>query len=306
MLERTATARTKAPAEPGVGVGTAQGHHGELLQGVFEDPAGRLRRALVTLPVPDRGSRALFYPSQQHCGVVGAPGLTKVRRAAILALRDFAGHPAPAKGGQVEIISDLPTGVGMGSSTSDVTATLRAVADYHGARLSAEELARLAVLAECASDPVMVDDRVVLFAHRDGVVLETIGHRLPPLLVVGVDTQPGRQVDTLGLPPAEYDDREVGIFGVLRSGLRRAVATADVALLGRVATASARINQRFLPKPELEDLLELGQRHGAAGIQVAHSGTVAGLLFAADRSAGARACADAVRSFGLPLTLEPA
>ena len=289
----------------GVGAGYAPGHHGELLQGVFDDGTGRVRRALVTLPQPDRGSRAIFYPSQRHWGVVGTPELVKVRRAAILALRQFSMHPAPAKGGQVEIISDVPRGIGMGSSTADVTATIRAVADYHGVALSREEVGRLAVLAECAADSIMIDDRVVLFAHRDGVVLETLGHRLPPLLVVGCDTQPGVRVDTLGLPPAEYDDREVATFGVLRSALRRAVATGDAALLGRVATASARINQRFLPKPGLEDLLEIGLRHGGCGIQVAHSGTVAGLVFDAGRPDavdGARRCAAAVEALGLAPT----
>jgi uncharacterized protein involved in propanediol utilization len=295
-------AGTEVGVAVGVGVGYAPGHHGELLQGVVDDGTGRLRRALVTLPQPDRGSRAIFYPSQRHWGVVGTPELVKVRRAAILALREFSTHPAPAKGGQVEIISDVPRGIGMGSSTADVTATIRAVADYHRVVLSREEVGRLAVLAECAADSIMIDDRVVLFAHRDGMVLETLGHRLPPLLVVGCDTQPGVRVDTLGLPPADYDDREAATFGVLRAALRRAVATGDAALLGKVATASARINQRFLPKPGLAELLELGRRHGGCGIQVAHSGTVAGLVFDASRPdavAGARRCAAAIESLGL-------
>jgi uncharacterized protein involved in propanediol utilization len=288
-----------------VGVGYAPAHHGEVLQGMFYDEAGKLRRALVTLPDPGRGTRAVFYPSENHWGIVGTPELTKVRRAAIIALREFSRHPAPAKGGQIEITSDVPRGIGMGSSTSDVTATIRAVADYHGVTLSREEVGRLAVLAECASDSIMIDDRVVLFAHREGVVVETLGHRLPPMVVVGCDTQPGTRVDTLGFQPAEYDDREIGAFQVLRAGLRRALATEDVALLGRVATASARINQRFLPKPNLDVLLELGERHGACGVQVAHSGTVAGLIFDArlpNVEERARRCAVGVEALGLVVT----
>jgi uncharacterized protein involved in propanediol utilization len=265
------------------GIGYSIAHHGELLQGVFDDGAGRARRALVTMPLRDRGSRAVFYPSQSHWGVVGPPGLTKARRAAIYALREFSGHPSPAKGGRVEITSNVPHGIGMGSSTSDVTATIKAVADYHGVSLSREEVGRLAVLAEVASDSVMIDDRVVLFAHRDGVVLETFGHRLPPMVVVGCDTAPGQEVETLGLPPADYTDAEAGQFQVLRGALRRAIAMEDVSLLGRVATASARINQRYLPKPGLEPLIELCLRHGGAGLQIAHSGTVAGLIFDARR-----------------------
>jgi uncharacterized protein involved in propanediol utilization len=269
------------PLAPGLsaGIGYAIAHHGELLQGVFDDGTGRLRRALVTMPLPSRGSRAVFYPSQSHWGVVGPPGLTKARRAAIYALREFSGHPSPAKGGRVEITSNVPHAIGMGSSTSDVTATIKAVADYHGVALSREEVGRLAVLAEVASDSVMIDDRVVLFAHRDGLVLETFGHRLPPMVVIGCDTAPGQVVETLGLPPADYSDKEAGEFQVLRGALRRAIAMEEVSLLGKVATASARINQRYLPKPGLEQLIELCLQHRGAGLQVAHSGTVAGLIF---------------------------
>src|ERR1700712_4481992 len=187
----------------GVGVGYAPAHHGELLQGVFSDATGKPRRALVTLPQPGRGTRAVFHPSYSHGGVLGAPQLTKVRRAAMLALRQFASYPAAAKGGQIEIFSDVPPGIGMGSSTSDVTATIRAVADFHGVVLAKDELAKLAVLAECASDSIMIDDRVVLFAHRDALVLETFGRQLPPMIVVGCDTDPGARVDTLGLAPAD-------------------------------------------------------------------------------------------------------
>ena len=296
-------AGAEPPAE--VGTGYAPAHHGELLQGVFEDDTGRLRRGLVTLPQPQLGSRAAFFPSQSYLGIVGTPGLTKVRRAAMLALREFSTHPSPAKGGQIEIFSNVPTGVGMGSSTSDVTAAIRAVADYHGVALSREEVGRLAVLAECASDSIMIDDRVVLFAHRDGVVIETFGFRLPPMVVLGCNVDPQAQVDTLGLKPAEYNDDEIAAFKVLRAGMRRAIATEDVALLGRVATASARINQRFLPKDLLDPLIDVCCEHGGCGIQIAHSGTVAGIIFDArrpDLDESVDRCRQKVEQMGVEVT----
>ena len=289
----------------GTGIGYAPAHHGELLQGLFDDGTGQLRRALVTLPYPERGSRAVFRPSGHHWGVVGTPELVKVRRAAILALREFATHPAPVKGGQIEIVRDFPLGVGMGSSTSDVTATIRAVADYHGVVLSREEVGRLAVLAEVASDSIMIDDRVVLFAQRDGQVVETFGHRLPPMIVVGCDTALGSAVDTLSLQLPDYDDQEIAAFQVLRGAMRRAVATEDVALLGKVATASARINQRLLPKPGLDPLLELSVRLGGCGVQIAHSGTVAGVIFDPGRPGiedTVQRCIDGMTGIGLAVT----
>ncbi len=244
----------------------------------------------------------MFHASYTHGGVLGPPTLIKVRRAAMLTLNQLPSQRSPAKGGQIEITTDVPHGIGMGSSTSDVTATIRAVADCHGILLSRHEVARLAVLAECAADSIMIDDRVVLFAHRDGIVLETFGDRLPPMIVLGCDTEPGVQVDTLRLRPADYDEAEIAAFGVLRAGLRRAVATEDVGLLARVATASARINQRYLPKPKLELLLELCLNHGGRGIQVAHSGTVAGLIFdgqSASVAEDVRRCSIALAQAGI-------
>lgn len=299
-------ARSRASARPaGRGVGHACAHHGELLQGMFTDSAGRLRRALVTLPQPHSGSRATFHPSERHWGIVGTPELIKVRRAAVLALQAFSAHPSPAKGGQIDIVSDVPRGIGMGSSTADVIATIRAVADFHGVTMSREEEGRLAVLAECASDSVMIDDRVVLFAHRDGEVLETLGHRLPPMIVIGCDADPGVRVDTLSLKPAGYDDREIGAFQALRGALRHAIRHQDVALLGKVATASALINQRYLPKPLLDQLLDLCRSTGGSGVQVAHSGTVAGLIFDARQPGAAQAasaCLARIGEWGLPVT----
>lgn len=286
-----------------VGIGYASAHHGELLQGTFEDN-GRWRRALVTLPLPDWGSRAVFVPGQ-HDDVAGRPGLAKSRRAAVLTLCELRKHMSAVPGGRLDITSNVPQGVGMGSSTSDVTATIRAVADHHGLSISREDVGRLAVQAEAASDSIMFDDQVVLFAHRDGVVLENLGHRLPPLVVVGANTDPGVSVDTLRCPPVEYHDDELACFRVLRAGLRRAIATTDVALLGRVATASARINQRFLLKPSLPDLVELSRRLGGAGVQVAHSGTVAGLIFDARQPGIAKSvseCRSGIEALGLPVT----
>lgn len=304
-LAGTNLAGTKLAGADGAGVGYAPAHHGELLQGMFLDEAGVPHRALVTLPQPALGTRAVFRPSYTHGGVLGPPELIKVRRAAILTLGQLPSYRSPAKGGQIEIVSTVPRGIGMGSSTSDVTATIRAVADSHGHPLSRQEVARLAVLAECASDSVMMDGQVVLFAQREAAVLETFGQQLPPMLVLGCDTAPEEKVDTLRLTPAPYDAEEIARFGVLRAALRRAVAKSDVKLLGRVATASARINQRYLPKPQLTELLRICQQHGGCGVQVAHSGTVAGLIFdarAEQVSDNMARCADALAHAGLPVT----
>ncbi|WP_162240362.1 hypothetical protein [Nocardia arizonensis] len=72
-----------------------------------------------------------------------------------------------------------------------------------------------------------------------------------------------------------------------------------------MATASARLNQRFLEKPELETLVEIAAEHGAAGVQVAHSGSVAGVLFDPTRRPGwadVERCVEAVVAAGITYT----
>ncbi len=208
----------------------------------------------------------------------------KVRQAASAAMAAFATERSPITGGHVEISSTVPLGVGMGSSTADVTATIRAIANFHGTRPSAEKIGQMAVQVEWASDPIMIDDQVALFAQREGRVLESLGRSLPRMIVVGCITDPvPGGINTMALPPAVYSVDDVETFRLLRAEIRAAVSAGDVARLGRVATASALISQRFLPKPTLEFLLDVCKRCGGCGVQVAHSGTVAGVIFDPDR-----------------------
>ncbi|MGH3854275.1 MAG: GHMP kinase, partial [Pseudonocardiaceae bacterium] len=87
--------------------------------------------------------------------------------------------------------------------------------------------------------------------------------------------------------------------------LRLAVTAWDVPLLARVATVSARINQRFLFKPGMDFLLAVCREEGGCGVQVAHSGTVAGVIFDPSRPGAVDAVARCVRRIedhGLPTT----
>jgi uncharacterized protein involved in propanediol utilization len=257
------------------GVGNAVAHHGEILQGVFEVPEGRLCRALVTLRADVFWSEATFAPDASGTVVAEDAWRVKAVRAAELTL-DMAG--LSGAGGRLCVRTNIPPGWGLGSSTSDVTAAIRAVGESLGLHISPAIVAALAVKAETASDSTMFDSRALLFAQRRGVLLEDFGHPLPNLEVLGFNTDPGG-VDTVSFPPARYDWREIEAFRPLLGLLRQAVRHQDAELCGRVGTASARINQRYLPKPHFDRLERLVERVGGVGLQVAHSGTVVGLLF---------------------------
>jgi uncharacterized protein involved in propanediol utilization len=282
-------------AEPGdgggaVGVGVAGHHHGELFQGVLARD-GELVSCLITMPACGPGSSARYMPgattavapasvlareaAQPHLQVL--PGWkTKAERAARLALAFIAAPIA----GRLEIECAVATGVGLGSSTCDVVAAIRAVCDAHGVRLGAADVARLAIEAEGAVDPIMFEGEVVLFAQRQGRVLETFGAWVPTFTVLSLDTDvDGAGVDTLALPVPDYTSADVDLFARLVARAREAFRQRDLAAIAAVATESAMLNQRFLPMRRFRELCALARDHRALGVQISHSGTVAGVLF---------------------------
>jgi uncharacterized protein involved in propanediol utilization len=285
------------------GVGSAGHHHGELLQGAVRR-AGEVVSCLITLPVGGVGSRA-GYVAEGALGASvplvavasgrvlalggGAPAACpenlvevvpvwkrKAARAAELALT-FFGAPV---GGRLEIECSVATGVGLGSSTCDVVAAIRAVCVAYGVEVGAADVARLAVEAEGAADPIMFDGEMVLFAQRRGRVLESFGAWVPPYVVLSIDTEPGGPgVDTLSLPAPGYTEADLDAFENMVGRARLAFQQREPAALAAVATESATLNQRFLSLRNFREIHDLAAEYHALGVQISHSGTVAGILF---------------------------
>lgn len=261
----------------GTGCGTATAHHGELFQGVVEISEGRLRRGLVSLPCGIFRSEATFFPNRSGVVQVEPVWKIKTRKAIELALSYCDKRHL---GGVLNICSTIPVGWGLGSSTSDVTAAIRAVASSFGVKVESRVIASLAVQAESASDSTMFNENIVLFAQREGVIIEDLKGSLPALDVLGFNSDhTARSLDTLSLLPARYTWWEVEAFRPLVGLLRRAIETQNPYLIGQVAAASAHINQKHLPKPHYDFFKKVEHEVGALGLQVAHSGTVVGFLF---------------------------
>lgn len=258
------------------GFAHAIGHHGELVQGVFEDDQCRLHRGLVTLPLDSLRSTVRLTIDGSERLEVDPTDRTKARSSVLLTLAHLG---LPAVGGHLSIKSNIPVGHGYGSSTADVVASIRAVAAAFGTKLPPLSISRLAVAAEIAADATAFETEALLFAQREGEVLEHFGGALPPFILLGFRVDGSGTVDTLDLPAARYDLEEIQQFRVMRGMVARSVQHQDVHLLGRAATLSATISQRHFPKPCFEFVTDLLKHPGVLGLQVAHSGTLYGLLF---------------------------
>lgn len=177
----------------------------------------------------------------------------------------------------IEVKSGLPTGKGMGSSSADISAAVAATARALGYEVNPDEIADIALSIE-ASDGVMYEG-ITLFDHRQGRIRRLLGK--PPSLEILV-LDPGGEVDTL-LFNRHPELRELNrkkerlvteALNLVEEGLRKN----DIEALGTGATISALAHQEILPKPLLENVIRLSKELGAVGVNVAHSGTVMGVL----------------------------
>ncbi|WP_462417632.1 GHMP family kinase ATP-binding protein [Kytococcus sp. Marseille-QA3725] len=288
------------------GHGWSPAHHGELLQGVVPRASGVVP-VLVTFPHPDLGSRAVFEPVPDEALRVRATGRgagEQHPRAVATVHRVLAELGRTGTGGLLQLDSSAPRRRGLGSSTADVLATARAVADAFEAVLPAGLLARVAVEVEGASDPLMWDGPV-LFAHRSGQLLERYP-ALPAGRVVGLDLAPASPgVETADRALPRYSQREITEFGRLVQDLGHALHNGDLALVAEVATRSARVHARHHPDPVLHRVLDEHTRWGGLGVQVAHSGTVAGVLLPPPPADGGPDPADHVADWLRQLTGSP-
>lgn len=253
-----------------VGVGSAFGSCGELLQGVT---AADDRDFLVTLPIR-QGSVAVFEPGVAEGEIETIPPhKTKSRTLAEL-MMERSGRPCA---GRLTIVSDLAEGKGLASSTADLVATARAIADAQGRRVCAAEIEDLLRDIE-PSDGVMYPGSVA-FYHREVRLLARLA-QLPALTIVLADE--GGQLDTVEFnrrekPFTAADKRE---YTRLLTGLTEAMARSDHRGIGEIATRSALMNSVLRERPHLDMVCTAARRMGALGVVIAHSGTTTGIILA--------------------------
>ncbi|MCL6472073.1 MAG: hypothetical protein K6T91_04600 [Firmicutes bacterium] len=181
----------------------------------------------------------------------------------------------PECGVKVDIKSKLAKGKGMASSTADISAALVGTFKLFERNITPRELARIAVSVE-PTDGIFLEG-IAVFDHVEGKMLQLLGNA-PPIEIVVLE--PPETVDTVdfnrkkktGLVKDDPYIKEA--FEMAVDGLR----SANNRLIGEAATLSALLNQSILYKPELKDIIDVCKRRGGLGVNVAHSGTVIGIL----------------------------
>ena len=281
----------------------APGTCGELAQGMLNGilcmvtcPIDMYSTATVELRRDPAGQK----PTGQEPRISAPADSPKAGRAARATL-DFLETPGMntpgmntrEMNGTLWLDSHLPRGKGMASSTADVAATIVATATALGRELSPSQVAHIALSVE-PSDGVMLP-YIAVFDHREGRIVRSLGQP-PPMRVLVLDF--GGSVDTQEFNQADRHDILKELEPTMEEAaclIEEGITRRDPLRIGLGATLSACTNQRILFNPHLNHALELSREVGAVGVNVAHSGTVIGMLFRDDAALVERAAVIARR-----------
>ena len=225
-----------------------RGTCGELAQGFF-----RGEPILITCPI-EKFSTAVV--SDEFAGVDGLG--SKSKKILDNVLKIFGAQNF--KFG-VRLTSELPRGKGMASSSADMAAVAQAVALSSGKKFSPEELGKLCAQIE-PTDGIFFAG-VVAMNPLTGQLMKKI--RVREKFQIAVFDY-GGEVDTL-----KFNRRSDFVFPKLDDEINFALVK-----------NSALANQKILFKPNLEELMNFAKNLGAVAVNVAHSGTVAGIFFHAE------------------------
>lgn len=193
-----------------------------------------------------------------------------------------------ARGLRIDFHSTIPLAKGMASSTADIAATAQAAARHFGHPLDEATLARLCVQLEPTDSTLF--RRLTLFDHQTAVLQQPFDW-LPTLDILLLESP-----QTLNTADYHRRDRHHSLLDNAATMAQawalfsRAMKTHDCGKLGEATTLSAQASQTLLPKPRFDNLLALVEQSGIYGLNVAHSGSVVGLLFDAEKHDSEKLC----------------
>ena len=263
----------ESPAASARGSARVPGSCGELVQGSIDGDY-----FLVSCPI-DMYSTATVELTDGSDRVYAPKNAPKSRRAVELTLARFGRCDLDA---HLSLSSQLPRGKGMASSTADVSAAIAATSVALGEEeaMPPAEIARAALLIE-PSDGVMLPG-ISRFDHRRGNSAVTLGSP-PPMRIVVLDF--GGTVDTIAFNSVDRGNTLQCLQPKFEEALAfivNGIDNGNLKDIGAGATLSAVTNQKMLYKPQLDSVLRIADEVGALGVNVAHSGTVLGILFEDD------------------------
>lgn len=265
-----------------VGRATVHGTFGELLQGYRLRPGGEFEHFLFTLPVLElRATSTVSLAEDGRAHRVRPAGRTRALTATTDLARALGLTDTRVS---VTIDSNIPVGKGCASSTADIMASVAALIDATYPDVSSAVVQALGTLVarDIEWGDYVLSDSIALCLQRSHTLVRRYDTNLR-WRIVGVDEE--GSVDTAEFHRRHRESRRLaGHYEALLTQMDAALERNDFAAAAQIATESAVLNQRVLPKRHFQTMRRIADTTGALGIAVAHTGTVIGLIFSGHQS----------------------
>jgi len=245
------------------------GSCGELFQGKIGDD-----NLLISCPI-DRYSRVTAYLKKNFTVIKSNKNLPK----SLLAVKKFLEQINQNEIGlELNFQSELLRSKGMGSSTADITAALTSVMLLLENKINWKLLKDILISIEPTDSTPWPG--VALFDYRKGKILQPYG--FPPSLDILIFSEKGK-INTVefnkNLDSEKINNTQVSKLKQSLKLIKDGVIAKDPKKLGKAAIISAKFHQNIYYRPYLKNLISFSEKFsGVYGINIAHSGTVFGIL----------------------------
>lgn len=173
--------------------------------------------------------------------------------------------------------SCLPIGRGYASSSADIFASIYGVTKLLNKSISEKKILEIAISIE-PSDSTLWKN-LTIQSHKEFEISRSFC--FSPLISILVFDL-GNKIDTIRFNKkidAKVQRENNSPFNIFINGME----TNNLKEIGRASTLSALANQKILYKPKLNKIIIFAKSVGAAGICVAHSGSLIGVLTESDK-----------------------
>lgn len=175
------------------------------------------------------------------------------------------------------ISSNIPRGKGMSSSTADIGAILGAGVSYLGVSIDADQATKIAAAVE-PTDSIFYKS-LTLIDPLSGERLRILGE-MPRMKVLILEPSVRVETESMRKNPnyEKYKNEKIKSYKKMLESLEQGIKEKAPETVGKIAMKSALLNQQLLQKAELEKIIETADVLGAYGVNIAHSGSIVGIL----------------------------
>ena len=204
-------------------------------------------------------------------------GSKKSRKAIEKVFEKFNIPIEESKNISLDLKSNIPIGKGMASSTADIGATIKATLSILNKKLNDEEISLIASEIEPTDSIILYKNSI--FNPINGSVKKYLSSFDNGRVII---LEPKEILETKIIRSnPNYLNIKLENKSIIKKSfdlLEKGLENNDLKLIGEACTLSSIANENIHKKPYLNEIIEISQNMNAYGVNIAHSGTVIGIL----------------------------